>query len=200
MHLHIPTVKLGKQCYPKWFDSELRHLLNCLHTLKRKYHCHPTPHTLSKLRALESDLQLIKLIDAKTSFETKLIQGASPKDNSKILKYIRYVSRQKSLPPTSFESLTAASDATKLNLFNTYFHSVFTKSSYILPHVDMLPSPQSTLSDISTSEDDVYSALVSLDTTKSVGIGPKLLKHCALALYQPTSPPISPNILSKLHT
>ena len=41
MHLHIPTVKLRKQCYPKWFDSELRHLLICLHTLKRKYHRHP---------------------------------------------------------------------------------------------------------------------------------------------------------------
>jgi len=52
----------------------------------------------------------------------------------------------------------------------------------------MLPSPQSTLSDISISEDDVYSALVSLDPTKSMGIdgiSPKLLKHCALALYQP---------------
>ena len=71
---------------------------------------------------------------------------------------------------------------------NAYFHSVFTKSSYILPHVDMLPSPQSTLSDISISEDDTYSALVSLDSTKSMGIdgfSPKLLKHCALALYQP---------------
>jgi len=52
----------------------------------------------------------------------------------------------------------------------------------------MLPSPQSTVSDISISEDDVYSALVSLDPTKSMGIdgiSPKLLKHCALALYQP---------------
>ena len=131
----------------------------------------------------------LKLIAAKTSFETKLIQGASPKDNSKILKYIRYVSHQKSLPPTiSFESLTAASDGDKANLFNAYFHSVFTKSSYILPHVDMLPSPRSTLSDISISEDDVYSALISLDPTKSMGndgISPKLLKHCALALYQP---------------
>ena len=75
MHLHIPTVKIRKQCYLKWFDSE-RHVLNCLHTLKRKYHCHPT---LSKLRALESDLQL-KLIAAKTLFETKVLrQRTTPK-------------------------------------------------------------------------------------------------------------------------
>ena len=121
MHLYIPTVKLRKQCYPKWFDSELRHLLNCLHALKRKYHRHPIPHILSKLRALESDLQL-KLLAAQISFETKLIQGASPKDNSKILKYI---SCQKSLLPTiSFESLTATSDGDKANIFNAYFHSV----------------------------------------------------------------------------
>ena len=42
-----------------------------------------------------------------------------------------------------------------------------------------------TLSDI---ESDVYFALNSLDPSKVMGIddiGPKILKHCALALYQP---------------
>ena len=45
-----------------------------------------------------------------------------------------------------------------------------------------------TLSDIVISESDVYSALNSLDPSKAMGIddiGPKILKHCALALYQP---------------
>ena len=48
--------------------------------------------------------------------------------------------------------------------------------------MNMLPSPQSTLSDISISEDDVYSARpnnVYRNQSKAI------LKHCALALYQP---------------
>ena len=44
------------------------------------------------------------------------------------------------------------------------------------------------ISDITISELDVYKALSSLDTTKASGcdgISVKLLKHCAIALYQP---------------
>ena len=44
------------------------------------------------------------------------------------------------------------------------------------------------LSDISFSDLDVYSALTTLDLSKAMGIdgiGPRILNHCALALYQP---------------
>jgi len=52
----------------------------------------------------------------------------------------------------------------------------------------MLPLPPSTLGDISISEHDVFTTLASLDSAKSMGIdgvGPKLLKHCAAALFRP---------------
>ena len=87
-----------------------------------------------------------------------------------------------------FESCSATSTYEKASLFNSYFHSVFTQSSFPLPPVDKLLSPEVTLSDIVISESDVYSALNSLDPSKAMGIddiGPKILKHCALALYQP---------------
>ena len=188
MQLYIPTVKLRKQDYPKWFNSDIRHCQNCLHTLKRKYRSHPTPHVLSKIKVRESDLQS-KLISAKTSFEANLIHNFSQKNNSKVFKYIRHVRGHGSLPPTIIlDSSSATSDYDKANLFNTYFHSVFTKSSFVLPHMDTLPLPQSTLSNISICDDEVYSALASLDPMKSMGIdgiGPGLLKHCAAALYQP---------------
>ena len=73
-------------------------------------------------------------------------------------------------------------------MFNTFFHSVFTHSLFSLPPLDELPIPDSTITDISISESDVHEALSSLNTTKAMGIdgiGPKLLKHCALALYKP---------------
>ena len=96
-----------------------------------------------------------------------------------------------SLPSTiSFDSLSALSDTEKANLFNYFFHSVFTQSSLSMPSPDQLPLPSATetLSNISISEDDVYTTLFSLDTTKSMGvdgIGPKIFKNCAVGLYKP---------------
>jgi hypothetical protein len=50
-----------------------------------------------------------------------------------------------------------------------------------------LHTPTSTLPDvyIGIAELDVYEALSTLDTSKTMGIGPKILKRCALALYKP---------------
>ena len=87
-----------------------------------------------------------------------------------------------------FNSTTADSDQDKATLFNRYFYSVFTNSSFSLPNICHLPKPNSVLGDISISEDEVFEALISLDPSKAMGcdgIGPKLLKHCATALYQP---------------
>ena len=145
MHLHIPKMKLKLQNCPKWFNSEIRHHMKCLRTLRRKCHCHPTPHNLTKLNLYEPDLQK-RIIAAKTSFEMNLIQNFSQRNNSKIFKYISSVSGHGSIPPTiNLGSSTATSDFEKATLFNTYFYSVFINSSFLLPQMDMLPLPQSIL-------------------------------------------------------
>ena len=85
----------------------------------------------------------------------------------------------------TLDSSTATSDQDRSTLFNTYFCSVFTHSSYLLPPVEDIPVPDSSLSSFLVSEDDVYRVLSSLDTTKAVGldgIGPKVLRFCAPAL------------------
>ena len=93
------------------------------------------------------------------------------------------------MPPiVSLDSSTATNDHQKVSMFNSFFHSVFTQSSFKIPPLDDLPTPISGLSDISISEMDVFEALSSLDTSKAMGtdgIGPKVLKHCALALFKP---------------
>ena len=48
--------------------------------------------------------------------------------------------------------------------------------------------PPSTICNITISKSDVYDVLTSLNPTKAMGIdgiGPKVLKSCVLALYQP---------------
>ena len=76
----------------------------------------------------------------------------------------------------------------KANLFNTYFHSVYTPSPVGAPNIDSLPSVSNTLSSISIDEADVYYALTSLDPNKAVGldeIGPRVLRSCAAVLTRP---------------
>ena len=87
-----------------------------------------------------------------------------------------------------FDSLFAITDSAKASLFNNYFYSIFTRSSFVLPTTDELPSVDSLISDVSVSDSDVYSELTKLDTSKAMGIdniGPKILKFCAPALYLP---------------
>ena len=60
--------------------------------------------------------------------------------------------------------------------------------SFQLPPFNEMDMPSTTLSDICISELDVFRVLSSLDVTKAKGcdgISPKLLKNCALSLYQP---------------
>jgi len=106
-----------------------------------------------------------------------------------VYKCINSITRHDAVPQNvSLDSQGATSDIEKANLFNTFFYSVFTQSSFNLPPLESLPIPPSTICDITISESDVYDALTSLNPTKAMGIdgiGPKVLKSCALALYQP---------------
>ena len=86
------------------------------------------------------------------------------------------------------ESSEPFSNKDKASLFNQYFQSVYTTSSFILPPLNDLPCPSTVLNNILVSEVEVYDTLVSLNPNKAMGvdcIGPKVLKTCAIALYLP---------------
>ena len=107
------------------------------------------------------------------------------------VKHLRGLSSSDSIPSNvTLDSYTGSSDYKKASLFNNLFHPVFTQSTLQLPPIEDLHTPTSTLPDvyIGISELDVYEALSTLDTSKAMGIdgiGPKILKRCALALYKP---------------
>ena len=76
-------------------------------------------------------------------------------------------------------------DLDKATLFNNYFHSVFSISTYDLPPENLIPIPDSVVNRITITDMDVCEALVSLYPTKSPGhdlIGPNILKCGALPL------------------
>ena len=86
MFLYTPKVCLRSRQGPKCFDFNIHHLLNCLHTLPRKYNSHPTPHVLLKIKALEEQLQT-QIRFAKSTFESNLLMSLQSNDSTKIYSY-----------------------------------------------------------------------------------------------------------------
>ena len=127
------------------------------------------------------------MLSVKMEFERNLISTPSSCRTQQIFKYIQKLTGHKSLPPTvTYESSYATQDTLKVSLFNSYFQSVYTQSSFRLPSV--LPPPEHCIECITISEMDVYEALMSLDIHKAMGIdgiGPQILKYCSIVIYKP---------------
>ena len=186
--LFIPKFKIRSTSNPKWFTPAIRHDLNCIHTLHRINKKHPTQINTLKLAKAEFRLQF-KTASAKSNYESKLVHCFAHNNSNKIYNYIKSLSSQKSFPPSMHLGSTIVStDIEKATLFNNYFHSVFSTTPFVLPPISSLPTPSTTLSDISITESDVFEALQSIDPTKATGpdgIGPHLLKFCSAAICSP---------------
>ena len=182
--IFVPHATPSSKSYPKWFTPEIRHKLNKLHTLRRSVKNHPTTHKTTRLAEEESSLQTL-MADTKHQHELQLAQthNSNPKQ---LLKYLNHLSKQNRIPTVlQHNQQLITSPQLKANLFNDYFHSVFTKSNFTLPSIDHLPSPSNQLSSLSIDSNEVYEALTSLDPNKSTGcddISPLLLKLSASSL------------------
>ena len=133
---------------------------------------------MNKIREYETQLQL-DLCRAKANFKQNLLQFNS-NNASKIFDYSHSLAGQCGLPAhVHYKSTTAESDQDKAQLFN---HSIFTTSSFPLPNLTELPKIYPCLSTI--TQEEVYQILVCLQPAGGDGIGPKLLKSCALSLYE----------------
>ena len=129
------------------------------------------------------------MVTAKHNFESQLIQDLAANNSSRIYKYITTLSSNRQLPSIMYLDDTQASAGfDQAQLFNQYFHSVFTHSSYGLPSPADLPAAETVLSTINISALDVFQALCNLDPNKASGIdsiNPALLRYCAESLTSP---------------
>ena len=98
-----------------------------------------------------------KISLAKDSYESSLINNFALANNNKIYSYIRNITKPRSIPSTAhFNSLVASSDS---DLFNYYFHSVFTNTSS-LPSINDLPDLSYIINSIKFIEMEVYDDLI----------------------------------------
>ena len=96
MLIYVPKKLVKRRQGPKWFNSDIRHHLKCLRSLKRKFTTHPTKNRESKIHEMENLLQL-KLSQAKSNYETKQINSQSS-NPAAIYSYIRSISHENALP------------------------------------------------------------------------------------------------------
>ena len=186
MHQFIPVNKIHCDQHPIWFNSDIRHCIKRLRTLRRRYKRRPTQHILNVITSLENSLQ-DKIKTAKQNYESNLITNNASINNSKIFRYLKSITKStNNLPVINFNSSTADTDCSKANLLNQYFHSVFHNPSPV--NIDILPTTNDQIDSIDISVTEVYEALISLDVNKSCGIdkiAPRVLYNCAGVLCEP---------------
>jgi len=113
MNLHIPKVKIKSHKHPKWYNSDIRHHLNCIHTLRKRCISRPTIRNSSRLQLSETQLQH-KMLAAEANFEAELLLNSSPSNISRVYKYINSITRHDAIPQTvSLNSHMATSDIEK---------------------------------------------------------------------------------------
>ena len=127
--LFIPKVLYKPHSYPKWFTPEIKHKLNQVHSLRRKYKAHPTLNNKIKLSSAEAQLQAI-MSTAKVSYEESFVSGLTSSNSNKIYNYIASLSKQSTIPFfMHYGSRHSQSHPETAHLFNEYFYSVFNKNT-----------------------------------------------------------------------
>ena len=116
-----------KELLAVWFNSDIRHKLHKLHSLRKKQKRPNSAISSDRVASAELSMQA-QMTEAKSEYETKLVNEFTISNNSKIYSYLRSFSKNDDLPLTLFlKSESAATSPSKAALFNKFFHSVFSK-------------------------------------------------------------------------
>ena len=145
-----------------------QHDINKICTLKTSIRRNSTDHKLSRLCIAESNLQQ-EMTVAKTKYISN-IMNTHHRDSKVMYKYLSIVSSSNLLPQSiTYLNSTYTSPVDKAHVFNLYFNSIYTPSSFNLPPIDSLPTPSSQLNSLDLSSSEVYEVLSNLDPLKTPG-------------------------------
>ena len=188
-NLFIPTLKLSNKPSPKWFNSNVRHHLNRVHTLRRKHHKVNSNSISVKLSSAEADLEAA-IANAKDKYMQNLVSSFRSNPH-KLFNHLKQLRQSKFQPKhITDDNHIPITDRHKIaEEFNNFFHSTFSPpSNFFLPDVSNLPTPSRQLNKIDITKADIFEAMQILDVTKTTGcdrIHPKVLKMNTLALLDP---------------
>ena len=182
----VPAITTNSSS-PRWFNSKIKHDLNCVHTLRRLVKKKPSTNRQIKLKETENKLQQL-MYSTKQEYELSLVSAGNTK---KLYSYLHHLSSNATIPTCMFDSNSTTPILTPINTaeaFDAFFHSTFTVSDYKLPPTDQLPTPTKQLHTITIDVNDVSAAIASLDPTKAYGcddISPRMIQLCSDCLLIP---------------
>ena len=52
----VPKITIKSNAHPKWFTANLRHKINCLRSLKKRYSRSPTPHIKEHIETVKLEI------------------------------------------------------------------------------------------------------------------------------------------------
>ena len=184
----IPRHTSKSSNLPRWFTPHIKHLINKSRTIRKclRLHAHnPSNFTFINLTATLNTIQEeldTEIAGAKENYIKSLLSTYNSNKSKLSLK------SSHSIPHTVYYNDNQASDPIEqANLFNSFFNSTFSTSSFVAPFLNLPLPPDSPVVD-EFGTDEVYKLLVALDTTKSQGpsgINPIVLKVCAAVLAPP---------------
>ena len=96
MREFIPLKKQNAAYHPKYFTPSIRHQVNCVRSLKKKYHKSPTNANLTRLNNTKK-LLANQISSAKSEYKSKLINDFAFNNQPKIYKYIILYEASRSL-------------------------------------------------------------------------------------------------------
>ena len=181
----VPSIKIGPNQQPKWFNATLRHHIKCVRTLRKKYLWSPSENNQMRLQTAESNLSN-KFIQTKLCYESSLINNFACTNDSKIYQYIRSLTNSNLIPTTVYlDSLTAQDvfDKALQSIFSLCFHhQSYWSSPWYQQYWIFVWQPFSLY--IHIRGRSAWST--QLPRPQQIdGIGPNILKHCALSLCKP---------------
>lgn len=125
--LFIPRIKIPSICSPLWFTA---HMLNKIHTSKRKNRRNPTPVNKAKLLSMELTLQNM-VASSKERYIAGLV-SLFASDQKKLYRYLRNLNKPSS--DNSFidtNSKVLRDPQTIADCFNKFFHQLPTPSNQL---------------------------------------------------------------------
>ena len=97
LNLYIPKVKMKSRKYPRWFNADIIHHLNCLRSLRRRIREHSIDQSMARLNSSEKFLH-DNCLSAKASYESNLV-CSSKSNTSLIFKHINSITGNNTIPP-----------------------------------------------------------------------------------------------------
>ena len=177
----IPRRKPRQFTTPPWIDGETIHAIRKKNSLRKKALQKDSPSLWEKFRVLRKEVKY--LIRSKRIAYLRDISDSCFSNPNRFWGYFSRLTRRSAVPDTvELNGCSYSSAKAKAEAFSKYFSSVFNADTSLPSDLPSSPFTNDTISSIELSNEDVLSALQSLNPSKTPGpdeLHPRILKECA---------------------